>query len=154
MAYKSTVYPVGNNIVIKILKKKVKNKSKIEIEEKDINSKNTIKLLLAKMNILKTDFRLIVNTRNQLCISINSMSKLSATEDMNWSNSEIDDVKPICLFDVWKDEELNSAIDWKITQTFIKRIHQHKGIKIDFLAHRMQFIDTYQLLQLNEEGPN
>ena len=33
------------------------------------------------------------------------------TPDMNWSNIEIDHVKPFCLVDVSKDEELREAFN-------------------------------------------
>ena len=33
------------------------------------------------------------------------------TPDMTWYNIEIDHVKPICLFDVTKDEELKEAFN-------------------------------------------
>ena len=47
---------------------------------------------------------------------------------MNWSNIEIDHVKPNCMFDVTKDEELREAFSWKNTQTLLKHDHQKKGI--------------------------
>ena len=31
------------------------------------------------------------------------------TPDMTWDNTEIDHAKPICMFDVSKDEELRDA---------------------------------------------
>ena len=37
------------------------------------------------------------------------------TREMNWQNVEIDHVKPICIFDVSKDEELKKAFSWKNT---------------------------------------
>ena len=40
---------------------------------------------------------------------------------MNWSNIEIDHVKPICMFDVSKDEELKEAFSLKNTQPLLKR---------------------------------
>jgi len=41
------------------------------------------------------------------------MDKYQMTPVMNWSNIEIDHVKPISLFDVSKDEELKEAFNWK-----------------------------------------
>ena len=35
---------------------------------------------------------------------------------MNWDNINIDHVKPICLFDVSKDEELKAAFNYINTQ--------------------------------------
>ena len=52
------------------------------------------------------------------------------TPEMNWTNTEIDHVKPICLFDVSEDEESKEAFPWKNTQPLLKHDHQLKGIKI------------------------
>ena len=80
---------------------------------------------------MKTDvnFRLIRNTRRRIHHVLNGQSKSSSTReilgvdidtyrkwiefqitpDMTWDNIEIDHVKPICLFDVSKDEKLKEA---------------------------------------------
>ena len=71
---------------------------------------------------------------------------------MNWSNIEIDHVKPICLFDVSKDVELREAFSWQNTQPLLKHDHQKKGIKFNFLDYQLQFIKAYQFLKINEEG--
>ena len=55
------------------------------------------------------------------------------TPEMKWTKTEIDHVKPICLFDVSKDEELKEAFSWKNTQPLLKEIHQQKGIINSFL---------------------
>ena len=73
---------------------------------------------------------------------------------MNWSNIEIDHVKPICMFDVSKDEELKEAFNWKNTQPLLKYVHAQKGNKFNFLVYRLQFIKAYQFIKLNEEGHN
>ena len=73
---------------------------------------------------------------------------------MNLSNIEIDHVKPICFFDVSKDEELKEAFSWKNTQALLKHGHQRKGIKYKFLDYQLQFIRAYQFLKVNEEGLN
>ena len=70
---------------------------------------------------------------------------------MNWENIEIDHVKPICLFDVSKDEELKKAFNWKNTQYLLKHIHHQKGIKFNFLDYQLQYIKAYQFIKLNEE---
>ena len=70
---------------------------------------------------------------------------------MSWTNIEIDHVKPICLLDVSKDEELREAFSWKNTQTLLKHDHQKKGIKINLLDYQLEFIKVCQFLQLNEE---
>ena len=76
------------------------------------------------------------------------------TPEMNWSNIEIDHVKPICLFDISKDEELREAFNWKNTQPLLKEVHSHKGIKFNLLDYQLQFIKAYQFNRLNEERFN
>ena len=124
-------------------------------------------------NRLKTDvnFRLIYNTRRRIHHALNGKSKSSSTLDilgidvetyrkwiewqmtpeMNWSNIEIDHVKPICMFDVTKDYELKEAFCWKNTQPLLKQDHRQKGIKFNFLDYQLQFIEAYQFLKINEE---
>ena len=41
------------------------------------------------------------------------------TPEMNWSNFEIDHVKPICVFDISNDEELRECFNWKKTQLLL-----------------------------------
>ena len=52
---------------------------------------------------------------------------------MNWSNIEIDQVKPLCLFNVSDNEELREAYTWKNTQPLLEKNHHQKGIKFDSL---------------------
>ena len=126
-----------------------------------------------KNNKYKTDinFRLIKRTRNRLYQALNGKTKPSSTKDilgididlyrkclefqftpeMNWSNIEIDHVKPICMFDVTKDYELREAFNWKNTQPLLKEVHSQKGIKFNLLDYRLQFIKAYQFTKLNEE---
>ena len=73
---------------------------------------------------------------------------------MNWSNTEIDHVKLIYLFDVTKDEKLKEALNWKNTQPIIKQENQFKGIECNFLGYQLQFIKLVQFIKLNEEGHN
>ena len=127
-------------------------------------------------NRYKTDanFRLIKNTRRRIHHALNGKSKSVSTKEilvididlyrkwieyqftpeMNWSNTEVDHKKPICMFDVSKDEELREAFDWKTTQTLLKHDHQQKGINFNFLDYQLQFIKPYQFLKINEEGLN
>ena len=51
------------------------------------------------------------------------------TPEMTWSKIEIDNVKPICMFDLSKDEELKETFCWKNTQPLLKHDRQQKGIK-------------------------
>ena len=50
--------------------------------------------------------------------------KFQKTPDMNWTNIEIDHVKPLCMFDLSKAEELKDAFSWKNTQPLLKHNHQ------------------------------
>ena len=74
------------------------------------------------------------------------------TPDMNWTNIEIDHVKPICMFDLSEDEELGDAFCWKNSQPLFKLDHQQKGIKYNFQEYRLHFVGAYQFLKINEEG--
>ena len=73
------------------------------------------------------------------------------TPEMNWSNTEVDHVKPICMFDVSKDGELGEAFSWKNTQPLLKHDHQEKGTKFIFLDYQLQLFEAYQFIKLNEE---
>ena len=74
------------------------------------------------------------------------------TPEMNWNFIEIDHVKPICLFDASKDDELRQAFNWKNTQPLLKHDHVQNGIKLNFLDYQLQFIQAYQFIKLNEEN--
>ena len=75
------------------------------------------------------------------------------TPDKNWTSIEIDHVKPICLFDESKDEELGEAFCWRNTQPLLKHDHQQKGTKFNFLEYQLHFIKAFQFLRLNgQEG--
>ena len=98
------------------------------------------------------NFRLICKTRSRIRQALSGRVKSSSTKDilgididtykkllefqftpeMNWSNTEVDHVKPICLFDVSRDEELREAFNWKNTQPLLKHDHQRKGYNIQF----------------------
>ena len=85
-------------------------------------------------------YRLFKNTRRRIHQVLKRKSKSSSTKDilgvdnniykrcidfqmtpeMSWSNIEIDHVKPICMFDVSKEEELKNAFSWKKKQTLLK----------------------------------
>ena len=82
------------------------------------------------------------------------MIEFQVTPEMNSGNIDFDQVKPICLFDVSKDEKLKKAFNWKNTQPLLKKIHSHKGTKFNFLDYELQFIKAYQFLNLNEKGNN
>ena len=126
-------------------------------------------------NRIKIDvnFRLIVNTRNRIYKSLKSTKSSSTlnimgidfdsyrkwiedqfTPEMNWNNIDIDHVKPICLFDVSKFEDLKDAFSWKNTQPIPKQFHQQKGTKVTFLDWQLQLIKAYQFVRSNEERLN
>ena len=89
------------------------------------------------------NFRLILITRSRNQHALNGKSKSSSIRDilgmdinlykkwtefqmnpeMNWEKIEIDHVKPICMFDVTKDEELKEAFNWRNTQPLLKQHH-------------------------------
>ena len=107
---------------------------------------------------------MIRNTRRRIHHALNGKSKSSSTGDIlgididhfrkwiewlftperGWSNTEVDHVKPICMFDVSKDEELREAFCWKNIQPLLKQDHQLKGTRFHFLDHQLQYIKTYQ----------
>ena len=119
-------------------------------------------------------YRLIKNTRCRIYHALNGKTKSSSTLDilvidietykkwtefqftpeMNWSNIEIDHVKPICMFDVSNDVELREAFSWKNTQPLLKHDHNQRGTKFNFLDYQLQFIKANQFLKINEEGLN
>ena len=127
-------------------------------------------------NKYKSDinFRIISNTRRKIHHALNGKSISSLTTDilgidinlyrkwiefqftpeMKWENIEIDHVKPICLFDISDDEQLKEAFNWMNTQPLLKKDHQLKGTKFNFLDYQLQFIKAYQFLNLNERGSN
>ena len=106
---------------------------KVKQIQKKYNEQNKEKRNIYLKNKREADvnFRLISITRNRICKSLKGITKQSSmkeilgidietykkwlefqfTPEMNWSNIEIDHVKPICMFDVSKDEELKEAFN-------------------------------------------
>ena len=94
------------------------------------------------------------STKDFLGIDINLYRKCiewQLTPEMNWTNIELYHIKPICMFDVSKDEKLREAFNWKITQSLLKEVHQQKGIRFNFLDYQLQFIKAYQFIKLNDQ---
>ena len=52
--------------------------------------------------------------------------------DMNLFNIGIDHVKPNCMFDTSKDEELRESFTWKNLQPQLKKVHSQKVIKYKY----------------------
>ena len=139
--------------------------------------KSLAKRKVYEKNRYETDvnFRLIKKTRRRIHHTLNCKSKSSSTKkilgidldtyrkwlefqftlEMNWQNIEIDHVKPICVLDVSKDEELGEAFSWKNTQPLLKHNLQQKSTKCNLLDYQLQFIKAYQFIKLNDqEGLN
>ena len=139
----------------------LQNRDRINNRNKDYRLENHNRIMAQKKiytnNRYKTDvnYRLITKTRSRIYKSLKGMTKqLSSinilgididlyrkglefqfTPDMNWGNIEIDHVKPICMFDLSKGEELKEAFNWKNTQPLLKKDHQLKGTKFYFLDY-------------------
>ena len=119
------------------------------------------------------DLRLIRNTRRKIHHALIGKSKSSSTRkilgidietykkwkkfqmtsEMNWNNMEINQVQPMCMFDVSK-EELKEAFCWKNTQRLLEHDHQKKSFTFIFLDYQLQFIKAYQFIKLNDKRPN
>ena len=81
--------------------------------------------------------------------------KFQFTPEMKWTNIEIDHVKPICMFDIYDDEQLKETFCLKNFQPLLKEDHHQKGVKFKFLDSQLQFIKAYQFIKLNcQEGLN
>ena len=94
------------------------------------------------------------STKHILGIDIETYKKMiewQMTPKMNWTNIEIDHVRPISSFDIYDDEQLREAFNWRNTQPLLEEIHQKKGTKSDFLDYRLQFIKAYQFIKLNDQ---
>ena len=163
----------------KIIKKQIygNNREKIRNQQKKYYDENRDVITKNKINYEKnrnnTDikYRLIKNTRRRIHHALKGKTKSSSTKEilgividlykkwieyqmtpqMHWINIGIDQVKPIYLFDVSKDEELKEAFSWKNTQPLLKQEHQHKGTKYNFLDYQLQFVKAYQFIKLNEQ---
>ena len=147
----------------------LKNSDKIKI----YNEQNKERRNRYHKNKRETDdiSRLISKTRNRIYESSKGLTKQSSTKEilgidnelykkrivwqmtpeMKWSNIEIDHVKPICMFDLSKDEEIKQSFNWKNTQPSLKEVHQQKGTKFNFLDYQLQYIQAYQFLKLNDQ---
>ena len=112
------------------------------------------KKLKKKIIRYKTDnnFRSIKNTRNRIQQALRGKVKSSSTKEilgtdietyrkwikcqltpeMNWSNIEMDHVKPICMFDLSRDEILKMLTVRKTHNHFSNMIINKKGINLIF----------------------
>ena len=158
-----------------------RNQEKINIYKKQCFQQNKEKINEYKKqyvrNRIETDvnYRLIVYTRKRIYKSLKRIMKQSSSRDelgidienyrkwierqmtpeMNWSNIEIDHVRPICMFYISKGEELKKAFSWKNTQPLIKHNHHLKGALFNFQDYQFQWIKAYQFIKLNDqEGLN
>ena len=90
-----------------------------------------------------------ISTRDILGIDIDTYRKwvqIQFTPEMNWQKFEIDYMKPICLFDISKDGELEEAFSWKNTHPLIKETHKQKEI-IKFLDYQLYFFKAVQFIE-------
>ena len=136
-----------NENLVKIKKCFVDNRDQKLINQIHYYSENYDKIIARKkifcINRYKTDnnFRLICRTRSITHHALNGKSKSISTKeilgidldtyrkwiqfqmtpDMNRSNIEADHVKPICLFDIFENEELREAFNWKKRSTTFKK---------------------------------
>ena len=161
----------GLNSICKLCRKKYYNENLVKIRKYNEQNKERRNIYLQNKRETDVNFRIISNTRSRIYKSLKGMTKQSSTKEtlgidfdtyrkwieyqftpeMNWSNFEIDHVKAICLFDVSNAEELGEAFNGKNTQPLLKKVHQQKGTKFNFLDYQLQFIKAYQFLKLNEE---
>ena len=139
---------------------------------------NNIEIIKEKRRIyinerLKTDvnFRLIKNTRERIRKALRGGSKSTSsreilgidiesykkwiefqmTPEMNWSNIQIDHIKPISSFDVSKEDELLEAFNWRNTQPLLKEDNLRKGTKYNELDSQLEFTKADEFLKLNGE---
>ena len=70
---------------------------------------------------------------------------------MKYFNLEIDHVKRICSFDISKNEGLKEAFCWKNTQPLLKKDHQCKGTKFNFMDYQLHFIKAYKSIKGNDQ---
>ena len=72
-----------------------------------------------------------ISTKENLGLDIGSYRKLIGyqfTPEKNWLKIEIDYVKPICMFNISKNDELRECFIWKNTQPLLKeKIINRKG---------------------------
>ena len=163
----------NDKIILKTKDWNKKNPQKVKQNQKKYNEQNKEKRNIYLKSKRETDvkIRLISNTRNRTYKSLKGMTKQSSTKEilgidvdlykkwieclmtpeMNWTTIEVDHVKPICMFDVSKHEELKEAFSWKNTQSLLKHDHRRKRIKYNFLDYQLQYIKAYQFLKLNDQ---
>ena len=156
------------------------NRERIIYRNKDFRLKHHDKIMAQKKMYNNIRYRTVINfclickTRSRIYKTLKGMTKQSSsinilgrdidlyrkwlefqfTPEMNWEDIEIDHVKPICMFDVTKDEELREASNWRNTQPLLKQDHLQKGINFHFLDYQLHFIKAYQFIKLNEERFN
>ena len=59
------------------------------------------------------------------------------TPEVNWSKIEVENVRPICLCDISKNEKLKNLFNWINTQPLLEENHQQKGTNYNFLEYRL-----------------
>ena len=51
-------------------------------------------------------------------------------------------------------DQTKEAFNWKNTQPLKKQVGQQKGTILKFLDYRLQFVEAYQIIKVNDEGFN
>ena len=126
---------------------------------KGFYSKNYGKIIARKeissSNRYRTDigFRLICKTRSGIQQALKSRPKSSSTKlifgidiityrkwielglpemtpELNWSNIEINHVKPICMCDMSKNDDSKHVFNWKNTQPLLKKSIIKRGLSL------------------------
>ena len=76
------------------------------------------------------------------------------TAKMIWSKFEIDHLRPTSSFDVYNNGGTKEAFCWKNIQRSVNQDNNQKGTKFNFVDYRLQFIQAYQFIRLNEARLN
>ena len=76
------------------------------------------------------------------------------TPETIWLKVEIDHVRPISSLDVYNIEELKEIFCWKNNQPSVNQDNHQRGIKFNFVDYRLQFIQAYHFIRLNEATVN
>ena len=147
----------------KLIKKEYQNinKDKINLYNKSYFQHIKKRINESRKNRRKTDvsFRLICNTGRIIHHALNGKLKSISTEgilgidldtyrkwlefqftpEMNWEKIEIDQVKPICMFDVSKDGELREAFNLKIHSPYSNTIINRKVLNLISISIYINF---------------
>ena len=131
----------------KVKRKVNKSENKEEIKMYAKQNKKNIKIIdikqILKINqIVKQEVEITkalkatsksFSTREILGIDVETYKKWiewQMTPELNWTTIELEHVKPICMFDVSKDEDLKQAYNWQNTQRYRKIFINKKELSL------------------------